>query len=82
MARLPRVVVVDVAHHVTQRGNARQVVFENDADRFPYLELLRQYSELHALSLAARKGGRPKKPSTDPRQMDLQVLTTSLCTRA
>ncbi len=24
MARLPRVVVVDVPHHVTQRGNARQ----------------------------------------------------------
>jgi putative transposase len=46
MARLPRVVVVDVPHHVTQRGNARQVILSNHADRVTYLELLRQYSEL------------------------------------
>jgi putative transposase len=51
MARLPRVVVVDVAHHVTQRGNARQVIFDNDVDRGTYLELLRKYSELHQLAL-------------------------------
>ena len=51
MARWPRVVVVDVAHHVTQRGNARQAILTNDADRSTYLELLRQYSELHGLSL-------------------------------
>jgi hypothetical protein len=30
MARLPRVVAVDVAHHVTQRGNARQVILASD----------------------------------------------------
>jgi len=29
MARLPRVVIVDVAHHVTQRGNGRQIFLEN-----------------------------------------------------
>ncbi|HLM80955.1 MAG TPA: transposase, partial [Terriglobales bacterium] len=51
MARFARVVVVDVAHHVTQRGNARQVILHHDADRVAYLELLRQYSELHRLSL-------------------------------
>ena len=51
MARLPRVVIVDVAHHVTQRGNARQLVFDCDADRITYLELLREYAELHRLSL-------------------------------
>jgi putative transposase len=51
MARLPRVVVVDVPHHVTQRGNARQVILANDADRITYLELLRQYSELCRVSL-------------------------------
>jgi putative transposase len=51
MARLPRVVVVDVPHHVTQRGNARQVILANDADRITYVELLRQNSELHRLSL-------------------------------
>jgi putative transposase len=51
MARLPRVVVVDVPHHVTQRGNARQVVLSDDADRILYLELLRQHCELYHLSL-------------------------------
>jgi len=51
MARLPRVVVVDVPHHVTQRGNARQVILSSDADRVTYLELLREYSQLYALSL-------------------------------
>ena len=48
---MARVVAVDVPHHVTQRGNARQAVFSSDADRRTYLELLRQYSELHGLSL-------------------------------
>ena len=45
MARLPRVVVADVAHHVTQRGNARQVIIASDIDRTIYLELLREYAE-------------------------------------
>jgi putative transposase len=51
MARLPRVVAVDVPHHVTQRGNAKQIILANDGDRITYLELLRQYSELCSLSL-------------------------------
>ena len=51
MARLPRVVVVEVPHHVTQRGNAQQVIFAQDADRNTYLELLWQYSQLYGLSL-------------------------------
>jgi REP element-mobilizing transposase RayT len=51
MARLPRVVAVDVAHHVTQRGKARQAIFVSDQDRVAYLELLRQYADLYHLSL-------------------------------
>ena len=51
MARLPRVVAVGVAHHVTQRGNARQVIFANDADRAVYLELLRKHADLYQLSV-------------------------------
>ncbi len=50
-ARLPRVLIVDVPHHVTQRGNARQVILSSDADRATYLELLREYSQLYGLSL-------------------------------
>ncbi len=51
MARLPRVVVVDVPHHVTQRGNSRQLIFHQDSDRHTYLELLRQHCELYELSV-------------------------------
>ena len=51
MARLPRVVITDVAHHVTQRGNARQVILGEDPDRVAYLELLRHYSELYRLAV-------------------------------
>jgi putative transposase len=42
MARLARVVATGVPHHVTQRGNARQFVFESDCDHLVYLDLLRQ----------------------------------------
>jgi putative transposase len=42
MARLARVVVADVAHHVTQRGNGRQFLLASDSERMVYLDLLRQ----------------------------------------
>ena len=51
MARLARIVAVNVAHHVTQRGNARQSILAADSERLVYLQLLRQYVELHGLSL-------------------------------
>jgi hypothetical protein len=51
MARLVRIVVVNVPHHVTQRGNARQFLLASDGERLVYLELLRQYIQLHHLSL-------------------------------
>ncbi|MDB5702997.1 MAG: transposase [Sphingomonas bacterium] len=40
MARLARIVVPDVAHHVTQRGNRRQPVFFSDADYATYRDLV------------------------------------------
>ena len=40
MARLARVVVPGVAHHVTQRGNRRQQVFFDDGDYQAYRSLL------------------------------------------
>jgi putative transposase len=42
MARFARVIAVNVAHHATQRGNARQFILEGDADREVYLDLLRE----------------------------------------
>lgn len=40
MARLPRIVIPDVPHHVTQRGNRRMSVFFCDEDRCEYLRLI------------------------------------------
>lgn len=51
MARMSRVIVEGVAHHVTQRGNARRAVFDCDADRLVYLHLLRQYATVHQCAL-------------------------------
>jgi putative transposase len=43
MARLARVVVPGVAHHVTQRGNRRQPTFFQEDDYRAYLELLGEW---------------------------------------
>jgi putative transposase len=51
MARLSRIALVNVPHHVTQRGNARQFILASDAERFVYLELLQQYVKLYQVSL-------------------------------
>jgi putative transposase len=40
MARLARVVVPGLPHHVTQRGNRREAVFFNDGDYRFYLDLI------------------------------------------
>jgi len=44
MPRYARIVVPRVAHHVTQRGNKKQKVFFNNADREFFLEKLLKYS--------------------------------------
>ena len=51
MARFARVVIPDVPLHVTQRGNARQVILADDADRLTYLALLREQAQLYRLFL-------------------------------
>jgi REP-associated tyrosine transposase len=43
MARLARVVLPDLPHHVTQRGNGRQQTFFDDADYALYRDLLREH---------------------------------------
>ena len=44
MARLARVVIPGLAHHVTQRGNGRQQVFFSDSDYALYLRLITEAS--------------------------------------
>jgi putative transposase len=47
MARLPRIVIPGVAHHVTQRGNRRLPVFFGNEDRCSYLALIADASAAH-----------------------------------
>jgi putative transposase len=51
MTRLRRVVAVNVPHHLTQRGNARQYILSRDEDRAVYLKLLRENIEAYNVSL-------------------------------
>jgi len=53
MPRIARVSIEGLPHHVTQRGNYRQVVFEDDADRAAYLEFLKLYKERYGLEVWA-----------------------------
>ena len=45
MARLPRVVLPGIPHHVTQRGNGRQPTFFENGDYALYLDLLAAAAE-------------------------------------
>ncbi|MBL4869439.1 MAG: hypothetical protein JKX72_00650 [Robiginitomaculum sp.] len=40
MARLARIVIPGLPHHVTQRGNRREQVFFDDNDYSAYLDML------------------------------------------
>jgi putative transposase len=43
MARLVRLVIPGLPHHVTQRGNRRQQTFFNDGDYAAYLDLMGEW---------------------------------------
>jgi len=53
MARVARIVIPGVPHHVTQRGNNRQAVFFVDGDRWTYLEFLREEADPAGLEVLA-----------------------------
>ena len=53
MPRSARFVAPGVAHHITQRGTDRQLVFHCRADRLTYLRLLRQQAALGGLPILA-----------------------------
>ncbi len=53
MARKPRIDAQGSVHHVMARGNARQRIFADDADRIAFLDLLRDGVERFGHSLHA-----------------------------
>lgn len=53
MSRIARAVLEDVPHHITQRGNGRQVIFDTVEGRLLYLDLLRDSAKRFGLSIWA-----------------------------
>jgi putative transposase len=53
MPRQSRIVIPNVPHHITQRGNYRQNVFEEDSDYEQYCSWLKEYTEEYDLDILA-----------------------------
>ena len=53
MARIARVVVPGLPHHITQRGVRRMTVFFSDSDRTAYLRFLREQGERYGVQYLA-----------------------------
>ncbi|MDC8785487.1 transposase [Roseateles koreensis] len=53
MARPPRLILADQAHHVIQRGNNRQVIVQSDADRQQFMDMLRDSAATHKVAIHA-----------------------------
>lgn len=51
MPRIARMVAVGYPHHITQRGNYRQDIFHDDADREKYLRFIQNESERYGLKI-------------------------------
>ncbi len=51
MARISRVVIPGMPHHIVQRGNRRQSVFFSDDDRLTYLKILKDQSLRFGVSI-------------------------------
>ena len=51
LVRFARTIGLDVAHHITQRGNARRFILETDTERGVYLDLLQQGIPRHGVEL-------------------------------
>jgi putative transposase len=53
MARLARLVIPGMPHHVTQRGNRRQLTFFNERDYAAYLELMGEWCQEKGVQFGA-----------------------------
>lgn len=53
MARLPRLTVPGYAHHIIQRGNNRQAIFDSRADYVLLLDLLEENAKKHRVAIHA-----------------------------
>ncbi len=51
MPRKARITLPHIAHHITQRGNYRQIIFEEESDYRKYLLWCKEYSEKYKLEI-------------------------------
>ena len=54
MARLVRASPVDIPQHIIQRGNNRQICFENETDMKAYLHRLKLFSKKYQVGILAK----------------------------
>ncbi|MGA2558798.1 MAG: hypothetical protein ABSF17_03900 [Terracidiphilus sp.] len=55
MARLARIVIPGLPHHVTQRGNQREAIFFEEGDHEIYLDLLAEQARKADVAVWATK---------------------------
>ncbi len=53
MPRSARIVAVGFPHHITQRGNFQQNIFEDNGDKERYLHWIQEYADRYKLSIMA-----------------------------
>ena len=53
MPRQARIVIPNIAHHITQRGNYRQNVFEKEEDYRKYCKWIEEYAEEKSVDIVA-----------------------------
>ncbi len=78
MARLARVVVPRVPHHVTQRGNRRQATFFNEGDYGAYLDFMAEWRRRCGVAVwvtRERLGRVVRSPRKIPTQMPITMAT-------
>lgn len=53
MPRFARIVIPNVPHHITQRGNYQQKVFDNDNDYKQYCQWINEYAQENSVDILA-----------------------------
>ena len=67
VARLPPMILLGIAHHVTQRGDRRERTFFEHADYAPHLDLLAEAADRHGVGIWSYcLGSGPNAPKARP----------------
>ena len=53
MPRQARIVMPELAHHITQRGNYQQEIFDNEQNYKQYCKWINEYSKVNKLDILA-----------------------------